>query len=142
LQFRRDAFEYLRDYAFRLRPDDDKNPMRVHFRLMDAAEGEHGNVKEQTGKERRFKLTPAPFAAVEDGELVIREIGRSSCLLLPSDASSSGAERGGRARDGSLGRATYLLAMGVVTPVQSTGGRRTATGRAGGVGGRSGTVQI
>lgn len=64
--------EYLRDYAFRLRPDDDKNPMRVHFRLVDAAEGEHGNVKEQAGKERRFKLAPAPFAAVEDGELVIR----------------------------------------------------------------------
>jgi adenine-specific DNA-methyltransferase len=64
--------EYLRDYAFRLRPDDEKNPMRVHFRLVDAAEGEHGNVKEQAGKERRFKLAPVPFAAVEDGELVIR----------------------------------------------------------------------
>ena len=25
--------EYLRDYAFRLRPDDEKKPMRVHFRL-------------------------------------------------------------------------------------------------------------
>lgn len=64
--------EYFRDYAFKLRSDDDKNPMRVHFRLVDAAEGEHGNVKEQAGKERRFKLAPAPFAAVEDGELVIR----------------------------------------------------------------------
>ncbi|HWQ40400.1 MAG TPA: DNA methyltransferase [Burkholderiales bacterium] len=64
--------EYLRDYAFRLRPDDEKNPMRVHFRLVDAAEGEHGNVKEQAGRERRFKLALAPFAAVEDGELVIR----------------------------------------------------------------------
>jgi adenine-specific DNA-methyltransferase len=64
--------EYLRDYAFRLRPDDAQNPMRVHFRLVDAAEGEHGNVKEQAGKERRFKLATAPFAAVEDGELVIR----------------------------------------------------------------------
>src|SRR5690606_15555961 len=37
--------EYLRDYAFRLRPDDEKNPMRVHFRLVDAAEGEHGNAR-------------------------------------------------------------------------------------------------
>ena len=34
--------EYLRDYAFRLRPDADKKPLRVHFRLVDAAEGEHG----------------------------------------------------------------------------------------------------
>ena len=64
--------EYLRDYAFRLRPDDEKNPMRVHLRLVDAVEGEHGNVKEQAGKGRRFKLAPAPFAAVEGGELVIR----------------------------------------------------------------------
>jgi adenine-specific DNA-methyltransferase len=46
--------------------------MRVHFKLADAAEGEHGNVKEQAGKERRFRLAPAPFAAIEDGELVIR----------------------------------------------------------------------
>ena len=64
--------EYFRDYAFRLRPEDEANPMRVHFRLVDAAEGEHGNVKEQAGKERRFRLAPAPFAAIEDGELVIR----------------------------------------------------------------------
>jgi len=64
--------EYLRDYAFRLRPEDEANPMRVHFKLADAAEGEHGNVKEQAGKERRFRLAPAPFAAIENGELVIR----------------------------------------------------------------------
>ncbi|WP_371821104.1 hypothetical protein [Chloracidobacterium sp. D] len=64
--------EYLRDYTFRLRPEDWQNPMRVHFRLVDAAEGEHGNVKEQAGKERRFKLAAENFATVEDGELVIR----------------------------------------------------------------------
>ncbi len=64
--------EYLRDYAFRLRTEDENNPMRVHFRLVDAAEGEHGNVKERAGKERRFTLAPAPFAALEGGELMIR----------------------------------------------------------------------
>lgn len=64
--------ESFRDYAFRLRPEDEANPMRVHFKLADAAEGEHGNVKEQSGKERRFRLAPAPFAAIENGELVIR----------------------------------------------------------------------
>ncbi len=48
--------EYLRDYAFRLRPDLEEMPMRVHFRLADVAEGEHGNVKASEGKERRFKL--------------------------------------------------------------------------------------
>lgn len=64
--------EYLRDYAFRVQPDDQNNPMRVHFRLVDAGEGEHGNIKEQAGKERRFTLAPAPFAELEDKELVIR----------------------------------------------------------------------
>ena len=73
--------EYLRDYAFRLRPDDDKKPMRVHFRLTDAAEGEHGNVKAAEGKDRVFVLAASgesgrDFITEEDGgqgkELVIR----------------------------------------------------------------------
>src|SRR5690606_32108360 len=60
--------EYLRDYAFRLHPDDDKNPMRVHFRLVDAAEGEHGNVKAAEGKDRVFILASQDFVALEEGE--------------------------------------------------------------------------
>jgi len=65
--------EYLRDYAFRLRPDDNKKPMRVHFRLADATEGEHGNVKAAEGKDRVFILaapgkTGLDFIAEEDGE--------------------------------------------------------------------------
>ena len=68
--------EYLRDYAFRLRPEDSANPMRVHFRLVDAAEGEHGNVKPAEGKDRVFILAATDFIAEEDGgqgrELVIR----------------------------------------------------------------------
>ncbi len=64
--------EYLRDYAFRLRPDDDAKPMRVHFRLVDASEGEHGNVKAAEGKERRFKLSEDAPIALENGELVVR----------------------------------------------------------------------
>ena len=73
--------EYLRDYSFRLRPDDGTQPLCVHFRLAGAAEGEHGNVKAAEGKDRVFILT-APgesgrdFIAEEDGEqgkeLVIR----------------------------------------------------------------------
>ncbi len=54
--------EYLRDYAFRLRPDSDKQPMRVHLRLVDVAEGEHGNVKAAEGKDRVFILA-APGAS-------------------------------------------------------------------------------
>ena len=50
--------------------------MRVHFRLVDAAEGEHGNVKAAEGKDRVFILRHrrirANFIAEEDGELVIR----------------------------------------------------------------------
>ncbi|MEA2328787.1 MAG: adenine-specific DNA-methyltransferase, partial [Thermoanaerobaculia bacterium] len=61
--------EYLRDYAFRLRPDDEKNPMRVHFRLVDAVEGEHGNVKPAEGKDRVFILG----AAGESGRDFIAE---------------------------------------------------------------------
>jgi len=64
--------EYLRDYAFRLQPQSDRNPMRVHFRLVDAAEDEHDNVKPASGKERVFILAPGDFIAEEDGELVIR----------------------------------------------------------------------
>ncbi|MEX2283460.1 MAG: DNA methyltransferase [Gemmatimonadota bacterium] len=88
--------EYLRDYAFRLRPDDDKRPMRVHFRLADAAEGEHGNVKAMEGRDRVFILT-APgdsghdFIAEEDGErgkdLIIRFEYRPVTLTdWPDDA--------------------------------------------------------
>jgi adenine-specific DNA-methyltransferase len=62
--------EYLRDYAFRLRPDDRRDPMRVHFRLVDAREGEHGNVKETS--KRVFVTAAEDLVAEEDGELVVR----------------------------------------------------------------------
>lgn len=64
--------EYLRDYAFRLRPEDEAKPMRVHFRLVDAEEGEHGNVKASEGKDRRFKLAETDPVALEGGELIVR----------------------------------------------------------------------
>ena len=51
--------EYLQDYAFRLRPEDDRAPRRVHFRLVEVAEGEHGNVKATEGKDRLFVLAKA-----------------------------------------------------------------------------------
>lgn len=60
--------EYLRDYAFRLRPDNDQKPMRVHFRLSDAAESEHGNVKAAEDKARVFILLTKNFISEEDGE--------------------------------------------------------------------------
>ena len=68
--------EYLRDYAFRLRAEDEANPMRVHFKLVDASEGEHGNVKATEGKDRVFILAPAgesghDFLSIENDELSI-----------------------------------------------------------------------
>jgi adenine-specific DNA-methyltransferase len=68
--------EYLRDYTFLLRPDDPVDKMRVHLKLVDAAEGEHGTVKEAEGKNRVFVLAAQDFVAEEAGsdglELVIR----------------------------------------------------------------------
>ena len=60
--------EYLRNYTFRLRPDDQDDPMRVHFRLVDAAEGEHDNVKADENKKRVFLLTDEDFIAEVSGE--------------------------------------------------------------------------
>ena len=92
--------EYLRDYAFRLRPDDDKKPLRVHFRLVDVTEDEHGNVKAAEGKDRIFVLAPPveskyDFIAEEDAEqgreLVIHFEYRPATLTdWPED------ERGGK----------------------------------------------
>ncbi len=42
--------------------------MRVHFRLVDAAEGEHGNVKAAEGKDRIFILASKDFGRIEQGE--------------------------------------------------------------------------
>ena len=71
--------EYLRDYAFRLRSADEKKPMRVHFQLVDATEGEHGNVKAAEGKDRVFILAALgesghDFIAEEDGEQQGKEL--------------------------------------------------------------------
>jgi len=66
--------EYLRDYAFRLRPDagDGQSPMRVHFKLVEAAEGEHGNVEAAEDSKRVFVLAAQDFIALEEGELSLR----------------------------------------------------------------------
>ena len=77
--------EYLKDYSFRLRPEAEGDPMRVHFRLADAAEGEHGNIKVADEKARRFVLLAEDFVAEEEGpdgvrELVIRFEYRAATL--------------------------------------------------------------
>jgi adenine-specific DNA-methyltransferase len=77
--------EYLRDYAFRLRPDDAARPMRVHFRLVDAQEGAHNNVKAGEDQARVFILAPggaggSDFLAIEGDDLVIRFAYRVATL--------------------------------------------------------------
>jgi adenine-specific DNA-methyltransferase len=48
-------------------------PLRVHFRIVDAAEGEHNNVKESADKQRYFIVDgTAPIAFNERGELECR----------------------------------------------------------------------
>jgi len=64
--------EYLRNYSFCLQPDNGENPMRVNFELIDADEGEHGNIKEEDEKKRRFQLAPEPFFSFDNNELTIR----------------------------------------------------------------------
>ncbi|MDP2180998.1 MAG: site-specific DNA-methyltransferase [Actinomycetota bacterium] len=90
--------EYLRDYAFRLRPDDAADSMRVHFRLVDAAEGEHGNVKETQGKKRVFVLAADDIMAEEPGEsgaaeLVVRFEYRPATVADWPDAVRDGKDK-------------------------------------------------
>jgi adenine-specific DNA-methyltransferase len=81
--------EYLRGYAFRLRPDDDAKPMRVHFRLADVAEGEHGNVKAAVGKDRVFILAATKPVFLEADELICRFEYRPATLTdWPEDVRS------------------------------------------------------
>lgn len=63
--------ETLRDYAFRLQPEDAANPMRVHFRVVGADEEEHNTVKTAESKQRVFILAPNRTPEVVDGELHI-----------------------------------------------------------------------
>ena len=66
--------EYLKDYSFRLRPEAEGDPMRVHFRLTDAAEGEHGDIKAADEKARRFVLLAEDSVAEEEGPDGVREL--------------------------------------------------------------------
>src|SRR6266436_363179 len=85
--------EYLRDYAFRLKPDDAANPMRVHFRLVDAAEGQHGNVKAAEGKDRVFILAAEDFIAEEGGDLILRFAYRPATLADWSESEREGKKK-------------------------------------------------
>jgi adenine-specific DNA-methyltransferase len=58
--------EYLKDYTFKI--DGDK---RVHFKLVDATE-EKDNIKQEQGKERKFKLYENEPIKIEGNDLYIQ----------------------------------------------------------------------
>ncbi len=62
------TFDYLRDYSFRLRLEEGHDPLRVHFRLVDAMEGEHNNVEPHNGNRRVFLLQEQGFMSAEDSD--------------------------------------------------------------------------
>lgn len=106
--------EYLRDYAFRLKPDDAANPMRVHFRLVDAAEGEHGNVKAAEGKDRVFILAAQDFIGEEDGDLVLRFAYRPATLTDWPESQRDGKKKPPAQKD------LTALAVGRILAVTDT----------------------
>lgn len=103
--------EYLRDYAFRLKPDDAAKPMRVHFRLVDAAEGEHGNVKAAEGKDRVFILAGEDFIAGEDGDLVLRFAYRPATLSDWPETEREGKKKPPAQKDLTASAVSRILAV-------------------------------
>ncbi|MDH5767003.1 MAG: site-specific DNA-methyltransferase, partial [Gammaproteobacteria bacterium] len=47
-------------------------PLKVHFRIVDASEGEHGNIKAASDQKRFFIIHDENPAFVENGELIIQ----------------------------------------------------------------------
>jgi adenine-specific DNA-methyltransferase len=103
--------EYLRDYAFRLKLDNAANPMRVHFRLADAAEGEHGNVKAAEGKDRVFILAAEDFIAEEDGDLVLRFAYRPATLADWAESEREGKKKPPAQKDLTASAVSRILAV-------------------------------
>lgn len=51
---------------------DDEQPLKVHFRIIDASEGEHGNIKSASDQKRFFLIHAAAPIVMDNGELVIQ----------------------------------------------------------------------
>lgn len=81
--------EYFSNYTFDLRQarevqelvkkkqagvlfEDDDSPLKVHFKIVDAAEGDHGNIKASEANKRFFILhADNPVTLSETGELIV-----------------------------------------------------------------------
>jgi len=51
---------------------DDEQPLKVHFRIIDASEGEHGNIKAASDQKRFFHIHEDAPIVMDNGELVIQ----------------------------------------------------------------------
>ncbi|MGZ8258627.1 MAG: hypothetical protein ACXWTR_05565, partial [Methylotenera sp.] len=51
---------------------DDEQPLKVHFRIIDAREGEHGNIKAASDQKRFFLIHGDAPIVMDNGELVIQ----------------------------------------------------------------------
>ena len=51
---------------------DDEQLLKVHFRIIDASEGEHGNIKATSDQKRFFLINEDAPATLENGELVLQ----------------------------------------------------------------------
>jgi adenine-specific DNA-methyltransferase len=51
---------------------DDEPPLKVHFRIIDAGEGEHGNIKAASDQKRFFLIHEDVPIVMDNGELVIQ----------------------------------------------------------------------
>jgi adenine-specific DNA-methyltransferase len=71
----------LRDYTFRLNPHDENNPMRLHFKLVDAEAGASNNNKETEGKSRVFILRKADQDHPTWAEIPVKH-GEHECTEL------------------------------------------------------------
>ena len=94
--------EYLQNFTFRLKHDNEENPMRVHFRLTDAKECEHDNAEANERKNKVFILVSdedsdydflEEVEGEEGKELIIRFEYRSATL---GDWSRNQASKAGK----------------------------------------------
>ena len=88
---------------------DESAPFRVHFRVVDATEGEHSNVKASDSSKRFFILhTDNPVALNDNGELVVN-------FEYRSDPEKTGQENSWRTKRNTEAVKTVLARLQVMT---------------------------
>ena len=86
--------------------------MRVHFRLVDAAESDHGNIKAAEGKDRVFILLSEDYIAEESGDLVLRFAYRPASLNDWPESEREGKKKPPAQKDLTASAVSRILAVG------------------------------